>query len=93
MESEAVKIAKTATDGLKLLWGEGFFRDWKNWASINDSLSKKGNHFGDTELGMALKRAKYLTRRGKPGGFEYVQKYQFVLEVSGAANSKKGGKS
>lgn len=75
-----LKVARTATEGLKLLWLEGFLREWRNWSAIKDALAKKGNHFTDAELGMALKRAKHLTRRGKPGKFEYVQKFPATEE-------------
>jgi hypothetical protein len=71
-------VAKTATESLKLLWENGFFRGWKDKAVIDAALSKKGNHFSDPELGMALKRAKHLTRKGKRGSYKYIQKYPYV---------------
>jgi hypothetical protein len=86
MASRKTAIAKTATEALKYLWAEGFFRAWKKKGVIEESLAKRGNHFSDAELGMALKRAKHLTRRGKRGSYEYIQKYPFVEggEASGA---------
>ena len=42
---------------------------------------------------MALMRAYHLSRRGRRGSYEYIQKYPFVPEASEAPNSKKGGKS
>ena len=67
-------IAKIATAALKILWEEGFFRAWKKGAAIVDRLAKRGNNFSAPELGMALKRAKHLTQRGKRGNYEYIQK-------------------
>jgi hypothetical protein len=77
---ENLRAGKTATEALRILWGEGFFGDWKKKASIDDTLDKRGNHFSDAELGMALVRAKHLTRRGKRGNYEYIQKYPFATE-------------
>jgi len=78
MASRRQRIAKTATEALKVLWEEGFFRTWRRANQIEKFLAKRGNHFSDAELGMALKRAKHLTRRGKRGGYEYIQKHPFV---------------
>jgi hypothetical protein len=80
MASRKQSVAKTSTEALKLLWEENFFRSWKKKAAIEGSLGKKGNHFTDAELGMALMRAKHLTRRGKRGSYEYIQKYPFIAE-------------
>jgi hypothetical protein len=74
------KIAKTATEALAILWEEGFFRTWKKKGVIEGHLGKRGNNFSGPELGMALKRAKHLTRRGKHGSYEYIQKYPFVAD-------------
>ncbi len=63
----------------------------KKKAPIEESLAKRGNHFSDPELGMALKRAGHLTRRGKRGSYEYIQKYPFFVE-SGAGAPKKRSK-
>jgi hypothetical protein len=76
----ASRIAKTATEALKILWEGAFFRAWKKKADIEGALAKKGNHFSGAELGMALMRAPHLTRRGKRGNYEYIQKYPHVPE-------------
>jgi hypothetical protein len=76
------RAGKTATEALRILWEEGFFSSWKKKASIDESLDKRGNHFSDAELGMALMRAKHLTRRGKRGSYEYIQKYPLSIETS-----------
>src|SRR5882762_4132000 len=73
-------VAKTATEAVKALWAETFFRAWKKKAGIEEKLAQRGNHFSGAELGMALKRATYLTRRGNPGTFEYIQKHPFVAD-------------
>ena len=65
MASKTVRAAASATDALKILWEENFFVGWKKVGPIEDVLAKRGNHFTDAELGMALKRAKHLTRKGK----------------------------
>ena len=80
MASRQIRVPKTATEALRVLWEEGFFRGWKKKGPIEESLGKRGNHFSDAELGMALKRARHLTRRGKRGSYEYIQKYPFVVE-------------
>jgi hypothetical protein len=78
MVSAAVKAAKSATEALKLLWEDDFFVSWKQKGPVVEALAKRGNHFTDAELGMALMRATYLTRRGKRGKYEYIQKYPFT---------------
>ena len=73
-------IAKAATEGIKVLWSEKFFEKYRKVSDIVDIFSKRHHHFSDAELGMALKRAKYLTRRGKRGNYEYIQKHPYVEE-------------
>ena len=75
------RAARTATEALKILWSEGYFVEWKKRKLIDDHLAKRGNHFTGPELGMALMRAKHLTRRGKHGSYEYIQKYPASVEV------------
>ena len=89
MANRKVRVAKTATEALTILWEESFFRGWKKKLAVVENLGKKGNHFSDAELGMALMRAKHLTRRGKRGSYEYIQKYPFVADEPHASNSKK----
>ncbi len=85
MANRKTRVATTATEALKILWEEGFFRGWKKKASIEKSLDKRGNHFSSAALGMALRRAKHLTHGGKRGDFEYIQKHPFVAEAAAAA--------
>ena len=89
MAGKKTRFAKTATEALKILWEEGFFQTWKKVGAIEENLGKRGNHFSDAELGMALKRAKHLTRRGKRRSYEYIQKYPFVWEEKAPADKKK----
>ena len=89
MANKKARVAKTATEALKILWAESFFRGWKKKTAVVENLGKKGNHFSDAELGMALMRAKHLTRRGKRGNYEYIQKYPFVADEPQANSSKK----
>lgn len=79
MENKTGRVARTATEALKILWEVGFFKGWKKKAPIVETLAKRGNNFSDPELGMALKRARHLTRRGKRGNYEYIQKYPFMV--------------
>lgn len=90
MVSMNAKVAKSATEALKILWEDEFFSTWKLKGPVVEALAKKGNHFSDAELGMALMRAGYLTRRGKRGQYEYIQKYPFVVEEMHQAPKKKG---
>lgn len=89
MANRTTRVAKTATEALKILWEVDFFRSWKKKGPIVETLAKRGNHFSDPELGMALKRATHLTRRGKRGNYEYIQKYPFAAEDAKASNAKK----
>lgn len=92
MASRETRVAKSATEALRILWEEGFFRAWTRKGVIEENLGKRGNHFSGAELGMALKRAKHLTRRGKAGSYEYVQKYPFVPKDDGEAPAAMKGK-
>ena len=80
MANKPSNAAHTATEALKILWTEGFFAGWKKIKTIEDHLAKRDNHFTAPELGMALMRAKHLTRRGKRGSYEYIQKYPASIE-------------
>lgn len=87
------RVARTATEALTILWEAQFFRGWKKKDAVVDELSKRDNHFSDAELGMALLRAKHLTRRGKRGSYEYIQKYPFRSEQSTTPTVNKGKKN
>lgn len=80
MASNVKRLAKSATAALAHLWEEGFFRTWRKKAALDVHLAKRGNHFSAPELGMALMRARFLTRKGGQGKYEYIQKHPFVRE-------------
>jgi hypothetical protein len=73
-------IARTATAVLVQLWRIGFFRAWHTRGAVDAKLAKSGYHFSGPELGMALKRARHLTRKGSRGNYHYIQKYPFTPE-------------
>ena len=76
-----MKIANTAPDALKILWVEKVFLKAKNFKEIKNQLEKRGYNFTDYNLCMALRNAKFLTRKGTKGNFTYVQKHPYVKEV------------
>jgi hypothetical protein len=86
------RVAKTATEGVKILWEEKFFRTWQKMSAVEAALAKRENHFPPAALDMALKRASYLTRRGKPKKYEYIQQYPYVAESSDVPTVDKKGK-
>jgi hypothetical protein len=73
-----MKIAKTAPDALKILWKDKVFLKPKDVNTIEAELEKRGYNFTDKNLMMALKSAKFLTRKGQVGSYSYVQKYPFI---------------
>jgi hypothetical protein len=85
------RVAKTATEGVKILWEEKFFRTWQKYGAVEEALAKHENHFERTALLKALERADYLTRKGKPRSYEYIQQYPYVPE-DGATGAQKVGK-
>lgn len=86
-------IARTATEALRMLWKDEFFIVWRQRGPIVEALSKKGNHFSDPELGMALMRAGHLTRRGRRGHYEYIQKFPFDgHDIEGSRKKRGEGK-
>jgi hypothetical protein len=86
------RVAKTATEGVKILWEGRFFRTWQKFGAVEEALAKRENHFPRAVLAKALERASYLTRRGKKGSYEYIQRYPHVLESDGPAPRKGGEK-
>ena len=71
------QIVTKPSEALKLLWkGKMFFRR-KSLSEVQVELEKRGYNFTIQAVDMALKGAKFLTRRGRKGDFKYVQKYPF----------------
>src|SRR4051812_16102892 len=89
MASKKGRAARSATEAMQILWEEDFFVGWKKKAAIEADFAKRGNNFNDAELGMALMRAKHLTRRGKRGNYEYIQKYPHAIASDPPAKSDK----
>jgi hypothetical protein len=85
-------IAKTATAALVQLWRIGFFRTWHTRGAVDAKLAKSGYHFSGPELGMALKRARHLTRKGSRGNYHYIQKYPFTRDEGDDVKKQKVGK-
>ncbi|MGA7676665.1 MAG: hypothetical protein WCA78_16660 [Rhizomicrobium sp.] len=92
MANKQASAATTATEALKIHWEDGFFTSWRKFGAIEAQLAKRGNHFSVPELGMALKRAKHLVRRGKQGSYEYIQKYP-ASAVESPTKAKKKAKT
>ena len=74
MLKENKKTASTATEAIEILWQEGIFKVWSKFSQISSILEERGNNFSKPELALALRRADFLTRRGKRGSFEYIQR-------------------
>ena len=60
---------------LKDLWSQGFFSIERNFNAVKAEFSKVGSNPSDANMGMALSRADFLTRRGTVGKYRYIQKY------------------
>lgn len=88
MANKLSRVARSATEALQHLWEEGFFRAARQGAAIDSHLAKRGNHFSPPELGMALKRARYLTRRGKRGTYAYIQKHPYTPQTTTSRTKK-----
>lgn len=73
-----MQIAKTAPDALKILWKDKVFLKPKDVNTIEAELEKRGYNFTDKNLMMALRSAKFLTRKGQAGSYSYAQKYPFI---------------
>jgi hypothetical protein len=74
------RVAKTATEGVKVLWERKFFRTLQKLGVVEKALAKFDNNFPRASLDMALKRAPFLMRRGTPGNYGYIQQYPYVPE-------------
>ncbi len=73
------KSVENSSDGLKILWQDGFFRNWRTSSAILKKLESWGNNFNSMQMGVALLRAKkFLTRRKKAGLYEYIQRTNHI---------------
>lgn len=89
MANSVKRVATSATAALLHLWEEGFFKTWRKKASLDLHLAKRGNHFSAPELGMALMRSRFLTRRGARTSYEYIQRHPFVPREKAPSAKKK----
>jgi uncharacterized protein (TIGR02391 family) len=71
--SKGNKGVPNSTQVLRVLWQEGFFSKAKSLADISAHLSERGFNFQAGGLSMALKRASFLSKKGKRGHFSYLQ--------------------
>lgn len=73
MQRKIKKTAEKAPEALRILWQEGFFKNWESQDKIVAHLAKRGNNFRYHTLEMALRRAVYLIDRKENGVLEYIQ--------------------
>jgi len=85
---EMMEIAKTAPDALILLWKGKIFLKPLAVRAIVKKLENRGYNFDDKALMMALRNAKFLTRKGRPGQYLYIQKYPFSEGNTNAKSRK-----
>jgi len=88
-----MNIATTAPKALRKLWREKVFLKPQDVRSIDAKLAQRGYNFTDKNLMMALKDAKFLTRKGTKGNYSYVQKHPYVEESSHDQTSRIGSKT
>lgn len=60
-------------DILRILWQQGFFREWKNQEDVATHLSGNGQNLRSNTLSVALMRADYLTSKKQNGSKKYIQ--------------------
>jgi hypothetical protein len=59
---------------LKKLYNAHFFKTYKSIADVMKKLSEEGINYSIQLVSMALFRAKYLTKKGTKGNYQYIQK-------------------
>jgi len=65
-----------APQALKYIWEKKFFdKQQRNFQEIKKGIGNFGCNPSDETLHMALKNAKFLTRKGAKGAYTYIQKY------------------
>jgi hypothetical protein len=60
---------------LKILWVRGWFSSNRTFKSIKTELSSSGSNPSDDALRKALRRTKFLTKKGKGLNATYIQKH------------------
>jgi hypothetical protein len=71
----------TCNGALEILWENKFFLKERTVNDIKKELNSNGYNFDDAALMMALKRSKFLTRRGTYGNYSYIQKYPYSNQL------------
>lgn len=71
--SKGSKGLPNSTEVLRLLWQEEFFAKAKSLSEISEHMSARGFNPQAGGLSMALKRATFLSKKGKRGKFVYLQ--------------------
>lgn len=66
--------SQTVPSLLRLFYQQGFFQQKRDFASVMQKLDTVGSHPSPQNLNIALSRAKYLTKSGKPGNYRYIQR-------------------
>jgi len=64
-----------ASDIVKTLWEEGFFKTEKTFKDILFAVNKRGYNPNTATLHNATRRANFLTRKGSTGHYRYIQKF------------------
>jgi len=78
MIKEKIKrVTKTPTTELPAIWERGFFKEWRSAGEVSTEFSKSGCHFSASAVSNALKRASFITRRGKGSNIRYAKTYPF----------------
>ena len=89
LKDDIMKVAKTAPGALRILWKDKIFLQKCDMSNITKQLEQRGYNFTAATLGMALKDAKFLTRKGSSGKFTYIQKYPYIDEDENNEKSKR----
>jgi len=78
--SQTKSTDKTPTTELPMLWKAGFFTEWRLAGDVSEAFAKTECHFDGSAVSKALKRAKFITRKGKGKGakVKYIQAYPFT---------------
>lgn len=73
---------------IKHLWEEDFFKTEKTFNEIKNEITKQGYNSSDSTLYSAIKRAKFLSKKGSVGHYCYIQKFN-SHDINEGSNSKK----
>ncbi len=74
MQRKVKKTAEKAPEALRILWQEGFFKNWNDQDKVAAHLTKRGYNFHPNTLRIAFARAYLLISRKQNGVLEYIQR-------------------